>query len=325
MVVVAATPGVAAAHPSGFSAGDPWWQAWHFDSLVALNLVLLAAIYGWGLSRIWGRSGVGQGVSRGQAAAFAGGLLAVLVALMSPLDTLSDDLSWVHMTQHMVLMTIAAPLMVLGAPGLVSLWAVPRRWRLSVARWPRGTATGRSLWQASWNPFLAWGLHAAVLWGWHLPVFYELALYDPLVHDMEHLSFFLAACLFWRMVIDLRSHLRLNAGLGVLYLFTTSLHATVLGVFMALSPRPWYPVYEGRTELWRLSPLEDQQLAGLIMWMPACTVYAIAAAILFAIWLRQLENPTGGYAVAPHPPEAPATERHEHGASVLAMRTGIRD
>lgn len=311
LFAAATTPGVAAAHPSGLGAGDPWWQAWHFDSLVVFNLVLLAAVYARGLTRIWGRSGVGQGVSRGQVAAFAAGLLAVLVALMSPLDTLSDDLSWVHMTQHMVLMTIAAPLMVLGAPGLVSLWALPRRWRSTAAWWPRRTAAGRSLSKASWNPFLAWGLHAAVLWGWHLPVFYELALHDPLVHDIEHLSFFLAACLFWRVVVDSRSHLRLNAGLGVLYLFTTSLHATMLGVFMALSPTPWYAVYVGRTELWRLSPLEDQQLAGLIMWMPACMVYAIAAAILFAVWLQQLENPTGGNQLAARPGGSLATDRQK--------------
>lgn len=290
LCTAAATPGVAAAHPSGLRAGDAWWLAWHIDGPVAFNLAVIAAIYMFGVIRIWRRSGRGQGISWGRVAAFAGGLLTVWVALMSPLDTLGNDLSWVHMTQHMVLMTVAAPLMIVGSPGFVALWAIPRGGRSPAARLPRRTAIGRALVNASWNPLLAWGLHAAVLWGWHLPIFYEWALYDPVVHDIEHLSFFLAACLFWRIVIDHRSHLRLNAGLGVLYLFTTSLHATMLGVFMALAPRPWYAIYAGRTERWMLSPLEDQQLAGLIMWMPACTIYAIAAAILFAVWLRQLEQ-----------------------------------
>lgn len=290
LMIAVGTPGVAAAHPSGLRAGDPWWRAWHFDGPVAFNLAVFAAIYLCGTARIWRRSGWGQGVSWGQAAAFAAGLLTVVVALMSPLDTLGNDLSWVHMSQHMVLMAVAAPLIIIGAPGFVVLWAIPRAGRLPAARLPRRTALGRTLSNVSWNPLFAWGLHAAVLWGWHLPVLYEWALYDPVVHDIEHLSFFLAACLFWRIVIDHRSHLRLNAGLGVLYLFTTSLHATMLGVFMALAPRPWYAIYAGRTERWMLSPLEDQQLAGLIMWMPACTIYAVAAAILFALWLRQLEQ-----------------------------------
>lgn len=284
-------PAVAEAHPSGLRAGDAWWQAWHFDPLVASTLLLLLMLYGWGLRRVWGRAGVGRGVARWQGAAFGGGLLAVLLALMSPLDTLSEDLSWVHMTQHMVLMVIAAPLMILGAPGLVTIWAVSPHWRKAAAGWTRRGTPTRELWNFSWNPLFIWSLHAVILWGWHLPILYQWALDDPLVHDIEHLSFFLVACLFWRIAIDRRTGRRLNPGLTVLYLFTTSLHATLLGVFMALSPQPWYPTYVGRTELWGLSPLEDQQLAGLIMWMPACMVYAVAAAGVFAAWLTELERP----------------------------------
>lgn len=290
-LITAVCPAVAVAHPSGLRAGDPWWLAWHLDPLVLWNVLLLTSAYAWGVGRLWRRCGVGRGLARWQTASMAGGLLAVLLALLSPLDTLSDDLSWVHMTQHMVLMVVAAPLFILGAPGLALVWAMPRRWRKMTGRWTRRGVPGRTLWSLSWNPAVAWGLHAAVLWGWHLPALYELALLDPLIHDIEHLSFFLVACLFWRVAVDRRSHWRLNPGLSVLYLFTTSLHAMVLGVFMALSPRPWYPVYVGRTESWQLSPLEDQQLAGLIMWMPACSVYAVAAAGLFAAWLAALERP----------------------------------
>ena len=135
-----------------------------------------------------------------------------------------------------------------------------------------------------------WALYAVGLWIWHLPYLYEWALQDPLVHDIEHLTFFIVSCLFWRVTLDVRVHLTLNPAASVLYLFTTSLHTMALGVLMALSPRVWYKVYVGRTEGWGLSPLEDQQLAGLIMWMPGCIVYAVVAAALFARWLDQAET-----------------------------------
>lgn len=282
----------ASAHPSGLQAGDAWWLAWHFDPLVAINLLLLAVLYGRGLLGIWARSGIGQVVASWRAMAFVIGVLAVLAALMSPLDTLADDLSWVHMTQHMVLMVVAAPLIIVGSPGLVITWSLPMRWRKVVWRRLAPFALGSRARPRAlvWNPLFVWTLHAIVLWIWHLPVLYELALNDPLVHDLEHLTFFLVACLFWRVAIDYRKVPTLNPGLGILYLFTTSLHAMVLGVLMALSPRVWYPVYIGRTELWGLSPLADQQLAGLIMWMPACMVYAIVAAALLASWLHEMEQ-----------------------------------
>lgn len=284
--------GSASAHPSGLQAGDAWWLAWHFDSLVAVNVLLLAVLYGRGLVRVWGRAGFGRVVARWRAVAFGTGLLALMVALMSPLDTLAEDLSWVHMTQHMVLMVVAAPLMMAGSAGLVITWSLPLRWRQVVWHGLRPIKLGSRLRLRFllWNPLWVWTLHAVGLWVWHLPVLYELALSDPLVHDLEHLTFFLVACLFWRVVIDSRVRPTLNPGLSIFYLFTTSLHAMVLGVLMALSPRVWYPTYVGRTERWGLSPLADQQLAGLIMWMPACMVYAVIGTALFASWLHQMEQ-----------------------------------
>ena len=121
---------------------------------------------------------------------------------------------------------------------------------------------------------------------WHVPVLYEAALHSELVHDLQHLMFFVVACLFWRVLVDPLSRLRLSPGLGVVYLFATSLHATFLGVFMALAPTPWYGFYESTTAAWNLTALEDQQVAGLIMWMPMCMIYAFAAAIIMGLWLR---------------------------------------
>jgi len=271
-------------------AGDPWWQAWHADWLVLSNLALMAGLYAFGLRRMWRRTGTGRGVKTWRAYAFAGALLTTAIALLSPVDALSDDLSWVHMLQHLILMAIAAPLLVLGYPELVFLWVLPLRARRALGTWPQHSRIVGFLWRASWNPLWIWTIHALTIWVWHIPVLYELALNDPLVHDIEHLTFFVAAVLFWRVIIDPRSSLRLNPGLGVLYLFTTSLHASALGALMTLSPRPWYATYIGRTEVWNLTPLEDQQLAGLIMWMPGCTVYAFVAAVLLGSWLLNVES-----------------------------------
>jgi putative membrane protein len=136
-----------------------------------------------------------------------------------------------------------------------------------------------------WHPFLIWLLFALTLWGWHHPRLYQSALRDPLLHDAQHLSFFVAACLFWRVCLDPFSRHSLCPAIAVLYLFTTSLHASALGVFLTLAPQAWYDEYSGRVETWGLTQLQDQQLAGLIMWLPSCLIYPAIGAGLFACWL----------------------------------------
>src|SRR5205085_10982078 len=130
-------------------------------------------------------------------------------------------------------------------------------------------------------PLLAWALYAAALWVWHAPAFYETALRSRAIHDLQHLCFLGTAFLFWRVLLDPVRRLRLSRGAGVLYLFTTCLQSGALGIYLTLSPRLWYPTY-ALAPAWGLSPLEDQQLAGLIMWVPGCLAYAVAALALFA-------------------------------------------
>lgn len=261
---------------------SPWWAKWNLDPVLLLSLLLLSRVYAQGLGRVW-RAGTGRGVAVWEAGCFGTGIIVLFLALVSPLDALSGELSAAHMVQHMLVMNLAAPLVALGSPAVVVTNGVPSGFRKPLGRlWRRLDPP------ALRNPVAAWLVYATVLWGWHLPPLYEAALRHPAVHDVQHLTFFAAGFVFWRAVLN-RQGRRLGPGVGLVYLFTTSLHATVLGVFMALAPRPWYPGYEGRTEAWGLTPLEDQQLAGLIMWMPACLAYAAGAVGLLAAWLANKE------------------------------------
>jgi putative membrane protein len=279
---------------------DPrsWWLRWTFPPLVMLNLALAFSFYGRGVYNLWRKGGVGKGISRRQVGAFGAGLVVLLLALASPIDALSDELSYMHMIQHMLLMNVAAPMLVLGSPGQAILWVLPLRWRQRVGQVLFRTGSWKSAWYLLWQPVLMWSIFAFALWIWHLPVLYEAALANELFHDFQHFTFLVAAVLFWRVLLDPVSRLRLNRGVAVIYLFTTSLHATVLGVFMALAPKVWYSGYAATTGFWNLSPLEDQQLAGLIMWMPACMVYAVVAAVVFVLWLEE-PNRAGTTAHAP--------------------------
>lgn len=280
------------AHTGARPPDAPWWTLWNADPLVIGSLGWIGAVYAVGYRLLRAQRGQAAPVRPWQAAAFAAGVAGLVLALLSPIDALALDLLWVHMVQHMLLMNVAAPLFVLGAPARAMLWVLPPGARQWFGRGPRRLARVGLPRYALWQPVLLWIVYAAVLWVWHLPRLYEAAVTSEPVHDLQHIMFFAVSCLFWRVLFDPIGRLRMSRALAVMYLFATSLHATLLGVFMALAPRLWYPVYAGRTTAWGLAPLEDQQLAGYIMWMPACMVYAAIAAILFSRWLAEESHPS---------------------------------
>ncbi len=292
----------AAAISTGYAHGaprppheGPWWTAWNWSQpLVITNLSIITLLYCAGLLRLWKRVGIGKTIPVPQAMMFGAGMMTLFIALVSPIDVFSDELSWMHMIQHMVLVGVAAPLLVLGTPFLVSLWALPLSWRRGYGRLKRRVDRWKLTRYLLWQPLLMWSLFAFTLWIWHLPKLYEATLYDDLFHDFQHFTFVAVSCLFWRVLLDPVSRLRLSRGIGIIYLFLTSLHATLLGVFMTLAPKTWYPFYEDRAPRWKLTALEDQQIAGLIMWMPACMIYALVAAVLLGLWLREGDAPSPG-------------------------------
>ncbi len=285
-VTVTTCPVLAHGGEAHTSVGNAWWRQWNFDALTLASLTILAGCYTVGLLRLWRRAGRGHGLRWRNVVAFILAMVTLFVALISPIDPLSDALGSAHMAQHMLIMMLAAPLFVLGAPMLVMLWSLPGGMRRRLAVWGLRVGGWRGSRYLLWQPVLVWVIFGITLWVWHVPTLYEAALRSRWIHEVQHITFFVGACLYWRALVDPVSRWRTNRGAGIIYLFTTSLHAMVLGIFMTLAPEVWYADYVGRTEAWRISALEDQQIAGLIMWMPGCVTYVVVAAAMFVAWLR---------------------------------------
>jgi putative membrane protein len=201
--------------------------------------------------------------------------MTLLLALESPLDDLSAALSAAHMVQHMLLILVAGPLLVLGAPLVPSLWAIPPNARRRLGGWfVRLAAVGR--------PTIAFALHSLALWAWHIPALYEAALGNRALHILEHVSFLATAILFWWSVLH---HGTAGYGRSVAYVFGLALETAILGAALTFAQAPWYAAYYASAPAWGMSALEDQQLAGLIMWVPGGLIYLAAALWLFATWL----------------------------------------
>ena len=190
------------------------------------------------------------------------------------------------MIEHEILMAISAPLLVVANPVGRLLWGLPRRARLDIGRAMRRPAVSASwLWLSDGRH--ATVLHGVAIWAWHAPILFDATVTNVALHRAQHLSFFLTAVLFWWSVLR-----RSDTGAGAWHVFITMLHTSVLGALMALAPRVIYGVQTATAFEWGLTPLEDQQLAGIIMWIPAGTIYAGAALALLAIWIGRSHQQT---------------------------------
>jgi putative membrane protein len=265
------------------------WYTWGRDPFIIAGLALAGWLYWRGLRRVWRESSErGRVVRRREAWAYGLGWLALFVALVSPLHPWGEVLFSAHMTQHEVLMLVAAPLLVLGRPLVPFLWALPARWRATVGGIGK-QKPAQAVWRALTNPLVAWAIHALALWVWHAPALFQATLKSDFVHTLQHMSFLGSALLFWWALIHGRRGL-MGYGAAVLYMFTTSVHSGVLGALITFTHSVWYPAYASSTASWGLTPLEDQQLGGLIMWIPAGLVYIIAGMALMVGWMRESER-----------------------------------
>jgi putative membrane protein len=263
------------------------WTSWEWAPGIVLPLVAGAVLYARGVI-VLHRRGRDRSVRRWEVRCFSAGLLITALALMSPLHALSEQLFSAHMVQHELLMVVAAPLLVLGRPLVPMLWALSPRQRTRVGTIAR-SAAWRRFWRTISHPASAWLIQLAALWIWHLPRLFQATLDSESVHAAQHASFFLSALLFWWAVLHTA---RSSYGASVLYLFTTLLHSGALGALLTFSRTPWYPEYVARGAAWYgagMGALEDQQIAGLIMWVPAGIAYLVAALLLLAAWMRQSE------------------------------------
>jgi putative membrane protein len=227
-------------------------------------------------------------VSVRRAVAFHAGLAFIVVALVSPLDALAGWLFSAHMVQHLLLILIAPPLIVYGAPGAPLMLALPRalRRRLHAARHSTAVrVTQRIVFSAA----VVWSLQTLAMWGWHLPAPYQDALRSQPLHALEHASFFFTAVLFWSLVIETGPRRKLGYGATIVLVFAAALQSAALGAVLTFASHPLYPLHIPRAAALGVGALADQQLAGLIMWVPAGTVYLITMAALFLRWLKSME------------------------------------
>jgi putative membrane protein len=263
-------------------------RTWGLDPIVLVCLGLSGWVYFWGIRRVWREAGTGHAIKRWEAAAYAAGWAAMLLALVSPLHPLGEVLFSAHMTQHELLMLVAAPLTVLGKPMIAFLWAMPLRTSRALGR-----AAHRpwflKFWRTITKPLNAWVIHALSLWVWHAPILFQATLSSSLIHTLQHIFFLGSALLFWWALIH-GPRGAMGYGVATLYVFTTSVHSGVLGALITFASSVLYPAYNKTTWSWGLAPLEDQQLGGLIMWVPAGLVYIVAGLVLIAGWIRESER-----------------------------------
>jgi putative membrane protein len=184
------------------------------------------------------------------------------------------------MVQHELLMIVAAPLLVLGRPLAAWTWAFALQQRRSLAQATRWRWLAW-LWGCITRPLVAWALHALALWGWHVPELFDAALHHEWIHVLQHTSFFGTALLFWWSVLG-RDRRSSHGGFALVSVFTTMLHTSALGALLTFATTAWYPSYVAAGGAMGLTPVEDQQIGGLIMWIPGGTAYLIAALVLVA-------------------------------------------
>jgi putative membrane protein len=225
------------------------------------------------------------------------------VALLSPLDALAHRLFVAHMVQHMLLVVLAAPALLLADPFPALLWALPakaRRWGGTLLT--RG-APVRGMWRAMTRAPVAWLAYAAVLGVWHLPPAYDATLRDPLLHDLQHLGFFGSALLFWWPVINPapRVGAALHPSRRVVYLVAGALQSAMLGLLLAASPTVLYSSYSAERRPGGLTPLDDQALGGVVMWGVTGAVDMLAVILLLNRYFALDEAPGRPATVRPGP------------------------
>ncbi|MFC2031572.1 cytochrome c oxidase assembly protein [Chloroflexota bacterium] len=272
--------------------------AWRPEIVLTLGLGAVTHLVGrWRLTRRGSKSLV----SAWRTVSYLGGLAVLAVALMSPIDVLSAQFFAMHMIQHLLLVMIAPPLLLLADPMPIAMWGLPATLRLETGRWLRPGARFRQVFGTLTTPGLVWLYFVACLVGWHDPWAYNLTLQSELVHDLEHLTFFGTAMLFWWHVVGAAPHIhrRLSKGMRIGYALSMVPPTALTGIAIAFASKPVYTYYASAPRLGGISVMEDQMLGGVLMWIPGSMMYIIAALILLAQLLRTEDEPASRAGAVP--------------------------
>jgi putative membrane protein len=268
--------------------------SWAWRPEIILTLGLAAIVHLIGRRRLQQRGGK-QIVARWRSFAYLSGLLVVGIALMSPIDVLAGQFFFMHMIQHLLLVMIAPPLLLIANPMPIMMWGLPAGLRREVGKWLRPGAAVRQALRKLTPPGLVWLAFVIVLVGWHDPGAYDAALRSDLVHDAEHLSFFISAVLFWWHVIGAAPHIhkRLSRGTRTGYVLSAVPPTMLTGIALSFAGEPLYAYYQSIARPWEMSLLQDQMLGGVLMWIPGSMMYIIAALALVAqmIQAEETKNP----------------------------------
>jgi putative membrane protein len=271
-----AASGQASAHGGHDHPATPGWT---LDPWIIIPLALVLIAFLVGRQRLSRRSKA----ARAGGGWFLAGWLVLTIALVSPLHEGGERSFTVHMVEHELIMLVATLMMSVTAVGGMLAWGLPDRLRQALGgRWKTPFS---ALWRRLTEPITATIVQALALWAWHAPALFDRALQSPGWHAAQHLSFIIASLAFWRAMLDIR---RGGELLGAVCLFVTSLVEGALGALMALSSSAWYARYAamGLTGI-GLDPVTDQQLAGLLMWIPGGLVHGAAALALLHRWLSK--------------------------------------
>lgn len=263
--------------------------AWSLSPGLLVPAAAALALYLVGLARVWQRAGVGHGISGAAAAGFGAGCVALFLAAVWPLDALGEWSLAAHMGQHMLLLALVPPLLLAGQPVAAIAHALPRRWAGTLHR-----RIGRVYAAGATRLAAATAMQLAVMALWHLPAATAIALEHEPVHWAMHASFLGAGLWYWAAMLHRLRGVGTDGGAGagaaLVAVVVVMMQMGFVGALLTFSPRPLYAVYVERAPMVGLDALTDQQLAGLLMWVPASLPYLIGGLWLVSVWLGRIER-----------------------------------
>ena len=252
---------------------DFWWTSWTFDPGIWFSIVLIHGAYLLAVGPLRAKFPNSQPITSKQLMYWTAGIVTLIVALITPISLLSDQyLFSAHMFQHVLLTLIAPPLMLMGLPGWIFDPLIKFPHLLNFARFIT-------------RPFAAFVIFNVTFVVWHIPTFYNLALYSQVIHLLEHFTMAFSAFVLWMPVLSPTKLLpRAPLPVQVLYIFLASVISTGLGALITLAKQPIYFFYAQAPRIWGITVMDDQVWAGLIMWAGAAIIFLLALSIVFFRW-----------------------------------------